>query len=192
MDTNTGAKAVETVAEQVEKNEMSVDALADIAYGLRNERLQKMFDWFSEDTQRDLLRADDRTFIMKFAEKWAPQLDYKTFNIPKSTLRSVLSVLATFGAIEVKPEILEDMRGTPGMGILDIPDPALNLALKLLGIPEAYPLIKAAKTVENAKDSIAVKVRTRVKEKVMAKEVVNNADHFEDEETGAAGIKKAS
>lgn len=183
---------METVAGEVEKNELGVETLANLAYGIRSEKLQKMFDWFSEDTQRDLLRADDRFFVMKFIEKWAPQMDPKSLNIPMVTLRNILSILATFGSIDVKPEILKDMRGTPGSGILELPDPIIALALKALGVPEAMPLIKAAKAVKSAEDSISQKVRAKVMEKVRAEEVGNNTEHYEDEETKTAGIKKTS
>ncbi|MBI4127376.1 hypothetical protein HY463_01580 [Candidatus Peregrinibacteria bacterium] len=187
MNGKTGAEAVEKAAQSVEKDDLGVDALAEIAFKLRSERLQKMFDWFSEDTQRDLLRADDRFFVMKFLEKWAPQMDPKSINIPMSAMRNIFSVFATFGVIDAKPEILQDMRGTPGSGILSLPDSVIALALKAIGAPEAYPLFKAAKAVNSAKESIAPKVR----EKVMEKVVANNTEHYEDEETHAAGIKKS-
>lgn len=189
-DLKKGAEIVDKAAKHVEKTGIGVEAAATLAYSLRSERLQNIFDWFSEDTQRDLLRADDRTFIMKFIEKWAPSLDWRSYNYPKDNLRGILTILASVGVIDVKPEILKDMRGLTGMGVLDLPDPVIAIGLDLLGLPEAVPLVKAVKSVGKAGESIAPQIRESVMAKVEAHKVEAVEKEEHDKEVHAAGIDK--
>lgn len=188
-----GGELVEKVAKRVETSESASDTIAKMAYKIRSPKLQAMFDWFSDDTKAELLRADDRNFIMKFVEKFLPGADPRMLNIPKQQLSNFFSFLVTFGAVDAPEEMIAKMRGRPGLGILSIPDPVLTLILKLLEIPAelVMPVIKAIKSVGNTSDVLAPKVRAKVHEMLEAGEVTANTQEFETEETKAAGIQKS-
>lgn len=164
-DVEKGAKVFEKAAE----SNFVLDTIAARAYEARvasGGKLQQMFDWFEEDTQQRLLNADERTFLGKFVEKWAPHLDWRNFNFPMNALGAVFKGLVALGVVDAKEEMIKDMRLFPGSGIFDIPAPALKIVLTLLEVPELIPLIEAARSVKNGMEVVTSEVRERVKAKV--------------------------
>lgn len=158
-------------ADEVEDESVTVEKMAQAIHKLKAtkitgvENLQKMFDWFSEGTQEKLLRADDRTFLGRFVEKWNPALDPREYNLPKKAMTSLFSFFATYGLITPKnPALLEKMRSAPGLGILDCPEWTTEVALAMVGLPEASVLVYIGRGIKGKKDDFAAKVRKRVEE----------------------------
>ncbi len=184
------AKVVDFAAEKAAESEFLANKLAVAAYAGRTETANNVFNWLSEDTQRDLTRSDSRWGISLFLEKWCPQLDYRSLNIPKEFARNFVSFLVTWGVVDAKQEIIDDMRGNPGAGIYKMPDAIITVLFTAMGVPELIPLFKIAKSVSKVQEGLPPMVRERVKEKVKSAEVskVQKVEH--DAEVGAAGIEE--
>lgn len=169
LDMKKGAKGLELAAKALEKgkdNKTAVDTIAAGVYASRSEKIQGLWDWLSEDTKRNLLRADDRNTLMAAIEKWFPQLDYRNLTDPmgKETLRNVLSGMAILGLIDVDPQILKDMRAMPGSGFLQVPDAVISGTCSVLGAPELSPVLLAAKKLGKAGEGVGEKIHARVEE----------------------------
>ncbi|MEK7146549.1 MAG: hypothetical protein AAB802_05225 [Patescibacteria group bacterium] len=176
LDMKKGAKGLELAAKALEKgkdNKTAIDTVAAGVYAARSEKIQGLWDWLSEDTKRNLLRADDRNALMQAIEKWFPQLDYRNLTDPmgKETLRNVLSGMAILGLIDVDPQILKDMRAMPGSGFLQVPDAVISGTCSVLGAPELSPILLAAKKLGQAGEGLGDKVRARVEELKRADEL---------------------
>lgn len=180
--------ALDFAAEKAKKSELLADKMATLAYAARTETVNNMFNWLSEDTQRDLTRSDSRWGISKFLEKYCPQLDPRSLNIPKEFVRNLVSFLVTWGVIDAKQEVIDDMRGSPGIGLLSVPDPIVKIVLTSMGAPEVIPLIKAAKSINKVQEGLPPMVRERVQEKARAAQVAKVQREEHDAEVHAAGI----
>lgn len=186
FDAKKGVKGLEMAAVALEKGKNSDSVMETVAKGVyasRNEKLQALWNWLSEDTQRNLLRADDRNALMKGIEKWFPQLDYRYLTDPtgKDTLRNILSALAVLGAIDVDEKILKDMRAVPGSGLLEVPDvviTAVCLGLAAYGMPkEMGAVLIAFKKLAKSSEGVGENIRARV-------EVLKREDELKKERQG--------
>lgn len=187
---DVGVKVLDMAAEKAAESQLLAKGVAKLAYAARTETVNNIFNWLSEDTQRDLTRSDSRWGISLFLEKWCPHADPRSLNIPKEFVRNLVSFLVTWGVVDAKKEIIDDMRGSPGIGLLSIPDPILSFVLTSMGAPELIPLIKAVKSINKVQEGLPPMVREQVQEKVKAAEVskVQKVEH--DAEVGAAGIEE--
>lgn len=184
-----GAKLVSLAAKKIEKSDNVAETLAQAIMKAKSPNAQKMWDeWLSEDWQRYLVRADDRTFMGKLIEKWSPMLDPSMrnplLNLPLSTLSNVAVSMAMYGIIRVDEKILDDMRGMPGTGIANVPDWAIGPVCAFFRIPQAAPILMAAKAVVNANEGLAKNVRNRVRS--LEEENIEVADEQEVEHEAVA------
>ena len=156
-------KLADMIAKYGPESPQVIDAIATRAYNLRSEKLQSFFDSFGEEWQKNLTRADDRTWVGEFLEKYLPGYDYRTMQIGLDQMRSFMHFCAMFGIIDVSPEIEAKMRDLPGGGLAQLP---LDKLAGLAGLKPLAAFLKTISTLRNTGDKMIPKVRTRVQEMV--------------------------
>ncbi len=142
----------------------------------------------SKQEQRDAMMLDD-SMIMNGIKQSIPL--YNFYQIWKNMSAATKRGLVYYGVLpfpEAEIRKIEDDLG--------FKDKAAGFVLKAAGffLPQ-LKVISGAMTAYVASSEfnkqLARGVRARVAEKVLATEVANNTEHFEDEETAAAGIAKS-
>lgn len=158
----TEIKAATEIAEQIEQKlnpESAKDVAKYIAKIKNTSGIKKMQAWFDnceEETQRKLMRANDVGVIRKVLEKIP--------NTPSASdiLKNLIIMAARYGVLDVKLEILAESRGISGDLIYKLPEPAVTILMKALGVPELIPLYKVGKKLHSGDKTFAPQVRAEV------------------------------